>query len=147
MVMTEEKWNSVQEDRPPELRISYEARKAQKKVGQAMHKKLRELGIKAQLKGANNDHNQSVIGLPKRLFLLIDVREQDSPMFCLSDDREGNNEIAIWETPELVHQELQVFIDEAPTPLDKKEAKRQEELAINKAELEKRFGISINVVK
>jgi hypothetical protein len=144
--MTEEKWNSIQESYPPEKRISYEARKAQKKAGQEMHKALRALGIKAQLKGANNDHNQAVIGLSKGLFLLINMREQDSPLFCLSDDREGANEMALWERPEDVIAELGEFIAQAREPLARKEAKLQEELATNKAELEKRFGISINVV-
>ncbi|MFC1828060.1 hypothetical protein ACFL0O_00425 [Thermodesulfobacteriota bacterium] len=66
---------------------SYE-RKVQRKIAQMMHKTINSMSIKVQLKGAVNDNLQSVIQLPKGLWLLIDM-DLIEPEFIISEDRQG----------------------------------------------------------
>lgn len=69
-------------------RIASPNRAIQRKISQQLHKKLNELGIKVQLKGCVNERLHAVIGLPKDLWLLIDMDGLD-PEFYISEDRDG----------------------------------------------------------
>jgi hypothetical protein len=76
-------------DMSEDERIQSHIRKIQKKIAQRMHKIINSIGIKAQLKGAVNDRLQSVIQLPKGLWLLIDM-DAVEPEYLVCEDREGD---------------------------------------------------------
>jgi len=69
-------------------RINSSNRAIQKKTSQRLHKKLNAMGVKAQLKGLINERLHAVIGLPQRLWLLVDM-DGLNPEFFISEDRDG----------------------------------------------------------
>ena len=71
-----------------EERIDSSNRAIQKKTSQRLHKKLNAMGIKAQLKGLINERLHGVIGLPQKLWLLVDM-DGLNPEFYISEDRDG----------------------------------------------------------
>lgn len=82
-------------------------RAIQRKKAQELHKRLNRSGVKVQLKGANNDNNQSTIQLPNGLWLLVTME----PDLCyyISEDREGNCELYYYEDDEQLIKEIQLF--------------------------------------
>ena len=69
-------------------RINSSNRAIQKKTSQRLHKKLNTMGVKAQLKGLINERLHAVIGLPQKLWLLVDM-DGLNPEFYISEDRDG----------------------------------------------------------
>ena len=88
-------------DMPEDERIRSSERRAQKKIAQRMHKTLNSIGIKAQLKGAVNDRLQSVIELPKGLWLLIDMDGLE-PEFMVCEDRYGDCILYFYDNDEML---------------------------------------------
>ena len=69
--------------------LTIKERKTQKKVAQELHKKLNKIGIPVQLKGINNDRNESVIAIKNQNnFILVSM--ECGLNFMISEDREGN---------------------------------------------------------
>lgn len=70
------------------VKLTVTERLLQRKKAQELHKRLNKLGIKVQLKGANNDRNQSVIELSDDWLLV--VVENNKLFYHICEDREGN---------------------------------------------------------
>lgn len=103
-----------------EERINSPNRAIQKKTSQRLHKKLNAIGVKAQLKGLINERLHAVIGLPKGLWLLIDMDDLN-PEFYISEDRDGFSYLYWYDSD---HEEL--LLDEISEILEeKKDAMRE----------------------
>lgn len=86
-------------------RITSPNRAIQKRVSQHLHKKLNAMGIKAQLKGLINERLQAVIGLPKNLWLLVDM-DGLNPEFYISEDRDGFSYLYWYDAKDLLLDEI-----------------------------------------
>ena len=92
-------------DMTEDERIASPERAIQRKKSQQLHKKLNGLGIKAQLKGPVNERLHAVIGLPKDLWLLIDMDGLE-PEFYISEDRDGFSYLYWYDVEDLLLDEI-----------------------------------------
>ncbi len=87
------------------VKLTVIERTKQRKKAQELHKKLNYMGIRVQLKGANNDRNQSVLQLIEGGWLLV-VVENNKLFYHICEDREGNCIKHYYEDEEQLIKEL-----------------------------------------